>query len=94
MFCKKQSRCQEISHHHEYYYVNIIFNKKFWEELVAYFPLIRHEQHRKRRVQQFFYCCVYIRCRGNVFTEPLPSNDRRIHIETHRLMGGTYEVRR
>jgi hypothetical protein len=39
------------------------------------FSLIRHGPHRKRRVSQFFYCCVYIRCCGNVFTEPLPSND-------------------
>jgi hypothetical protein len=23
-------------------------NKKFWEELIAYFPLIRHGPHRKR----------------------------------------------
>jgi hypothetical protein len=29
-----------------------------------------------RRVQQFFYCCVCIRYRGDVSTEPLPSNDR------------------
>jgi hypothetical protein len=39
---------------------------------------IRHGPHRKRRVQQFFYCCVCIRYRGNVSTEPLPSNDRGI----------------
>jgi hypothetical protein len=32
-----------------------------------------------------------ILCRGNVFTEPLPSNDKR-HTHTHRLMGGVYEV--
>jgi hypothetical protein len=32
-----------------------------------------------------------IRCRGNVFTEPLPSNDEEI--QTQRLMGGIYEVR-
>jgi hypothetical protein len=38
--------------------------------------LIRHGQHRKHRVQQFIYCCVCIRCRGKVFTEPLPSNNR------------------
>jgi hypothetical protein len=43
--------------------------------------LIRHGQHWKRRVQQFFYCCVCIRYRGNVSTEPLPSNDREIFIE-------------
>jgi hypothetical protein len=24
-------------------------NEKFWEELVAYFPLIRHGPHRKRK---------------------------------------------
>jgi hypothetical protein len=24
---------------------------KFWEELIAYIPLIRHGEHRKRRVQ-------------------------------------------
>jgi hypothetical protein len=34
-----------------------------------------------------------LRCRGDVLTEPLPSNER-IHIQTHRLMGGIYEVRR
>jgi hypothetical protein len=44
---------------------------------------IRHGTHWKRRVQQFFYCCVCIRYRGNVSTEPLPSNDRGI--QTHRL---------
>jgi hypothetical protein len=62
-------------------------NKKFWEELIAYFPLLRRGPHRKRRVQQFFYCCLCIRCRGNFFTEPLSSNDRGIHIQTQRLMG-------
>jgi hypothetical protein len=29
-------------------------SKKFWEELIAYFPLIRHGPYRKRRLQQFF----------------------------------------
>jgi hypothetical protein len=33
-------------------------NKKFWKELIAYFPLIRYRLHRKWRLQQFFYCCV------------------------------------
>jgi hypothetical protein len=81
--------------------------------LLAYFPyfvqevlgrtnrplsLILHGPHWKRRVQQFFYCCVCIYYRGNVstellpsndrgiFTEPFPSNDSGIHIQTHRLM--------
>jgi hypothetical protein len=29
---------------------------------------------RKHRFQQFLYCCVCIRCCGDVFTEALPSN--------------------
>jgi hypothetical protein len=53
-----------------------MYYKKFWEELIAYFYLIQHGLHRKGRIQQFFYCCVFIRCRRNVFTEPLPSNDK------------------
>jgi hypothetical protein len=44
--------------------------------------LIRHGPHWKRRVQQF-YCCVCIRYRGNVPTEPLPSNAKGIHIQTY-----------
>jgi hypothetical protein len=43
--------------------------------------LIRHGPHWKRRVQQFFYCCVCIRYRGNVSTEQLPTNDRGIFTE-------------
>jgi hypothetical protein len=60
--------------------------KMFWEEPIAYFPLIRHGPHRKRRVQQFLYFF-----HGNVFTEPSPSIDKGIHIQRHRLMGGIYE---
>jgi hypothetical protein len=56
------------------------------------FPLIRYKPHRKQSAQQFFYCCLCIHCPGNVFTEPLPNNDRGIQIQTHRLMGGIYEV--
>jgi hypothetical protein len=48
--------------------LSLFWNKKFWEEIIAYFPFIRHGPHTKRRVQQFFYCCVCIRCRDNVFT--------------------------
>jgi hypothetical protein len=43
--------------------------------------LIRYDPHWKRRVQQFFYCCVCIRYRGNVSAEPLPSNIRGIFTE-------------
>jgi hypothetical protein len=48
--------------------VNEIWNKKFWEVLIAYFPLLRHGPHIKRRNKQFFHSSVYICCRGNVFT--------------------------
>jgi hypothetical protein len=46
---------------------------------------------------------MYIRCSGDVFTKPLPSNNgdfyiqllpsnnREIHIQTHGLTGGNYE---
>jgi hypothetical protein len=50
---------------------------------------------------------VCIRYRGNLFTKPLPSNGKGIHFtelllatigwthrQTHRLMGGIYQVRR
>jgi hypothetical protein len=43
--------------------------------------LIRHWPHWKRRVKKFFYCCLCIRYRSNVSTEPLPSNDREIFNE-------------
>jgi hypothetical protein len=54
-------------------------NDKFREELIAYCPLIWHGPLRRRRVHQFFSCCACIRCRSNVFTEQLPSNDWGIH---------------
>jgi hypothetical protein len=46
--------------------------------------LIRHGPHRKHRMQQFYYC-MCIRCRANVFTEALPSNN---HIFWVLLEGG------
>jgi hypothetical protein len=54
---------------------NTYLNEKFWEELVAYFPLIRHGSHTKR-AKQFFYFWVCIRCYGNALTDPLPSNGK------------------
>jgi hypothetical protein len=35
-------------------------NKKSWEELIAFFPMIRCRPYKKRRVQQFFYRPLYI----------------------------------
>jgi hypothetical protein len=31
------------------------------------------------------FACIH--CHGNVFTESLPSNEREIHVQTHRQMG-------
>jgi hypothetical protein len=56
-------------------------NKKFWEGLIAYFLLIRHIPQRKRRPQQFFFVSC-ISCRGNVYTELLPSNSTGIDTKT------------
>jgi hypothetical protein len=44
-------------------------------------------------VSKLFHCCLCIRCRGNISIELLPSNDRGLHIQTHRLMGRIHEVR-
>jgi hypothetical protein len=52
-----------------------MYYKKFWEDLIAYFPLMRNRPHRKRFIQNCFYCCVCSRCRSNVFTEQLRSNE-------------------
>jgi hypothetical protein len=41
------------------------FNKKFWQEPIAYFPMILYGPHRKWRVQ--------------LFSEPLPGNDRYVY---------------
>jgi hypothetical protein len=60
-----------------------VCNKNIWEELIAYFPLIRRETHRKHRVQHL-YC---IRYSENVFTEPLPSNGRLFWPPLFRLSG-------
>jgi hypothetical protein len=50
---------------------------------------IRHGPHWKQRVQQLFYSRVYICYRGNVSTEPLPSNDRGIFIEPSSSLATT-----
>jgi hypothetical protein len=68
--------------------LSLFRKKKFWEDLITYFSLIRNGPQRKRSGQQFFYCCVCNRCRVNMFTEPLPSNDGRITCrQTHRCEG-------
>jgi hypothetical protein len=85
---------REINNKPKWNYCGEVFY--FGNEFLAYFPylkqevlgrtnrllsLIRHGWHWKRRVEQLFYCCVCIRYRGNVSTDPLPSNDRGIFTE-------------
>jgi hypothetical protein len=50
-------------------------DKKFWEELIAYFPLIRHGPRRNDASNNYFTVAC-IRCRGNVFFELYTRNDR------------------
>jgi hypothetical protein len=50
------------------------------------FSLIRQGIHWKWRVQQFFYCCVCIRYRGNISTELRTSNDTGIFTEASRCL--------
>jgi hypothetical protein len=58
--------------------VKLNYNKKIWEELIAYFPLYDtgHIENDASNNSSIVAC---VRYRGNVCTEPLPSNDRGIH---------------
>jgi hypothetical protein len=51
---------------------------------------MRHGPHRNRCVQKLFYSCVCIRCPGNVFADPLPSN--KGGTQTHRYQGAPTTV--
>jgi hypothetical protein len=64
----------------------------FWEELIVYFPFIWNRPNRERCVQQFCCCCTCICCHSNGFTKLLPSSDRGLYMQTHRLMGGMCEL--
>jgi hypothetical protein len=41
-----------------------------------------------------FAIVACIHCHGKIFTVPLPGKDRGIYMQTLRLMGEIYEVRR
>jgi hypothetical protein len=56
--------------------------------------LLRYDIDRTVNASNNSSIVACIRCRGNVFTEPLPSTDMVRHVQTHRLMGGIYELRR
>jgi hypothetical protein len=54
------------------------------------FHLIRYGPPRKHRFQQLFYCYVCFHCRGEVFTEPLPSNVLLFWLYYSALLGDTH----
>jgi hypothetical protein len=74
---------------------NVIKNKKFWEELVTYFPWVQHTPHKTWCVQQFLYCCMCI----TAMVTCLPSHClsvmgryTRVHTHTHRLSFDTTQT--
>jgi hypothetical protein len=62
------------------------FNKEFWEELIAYFFWYDTNRVENDMSTDSSIVARGILCRGNAFTEPMPSSDREgIHIyEVHR----------
>jgi hypothetical protein len=60
--------------------LHIYIHKKFWEELIAYFPWYDtgHIENDASNNSSIVACICY---RGKVSTEPLPSNDWGIFIE-------------
>jgi hypothetical protein len=70
-------------------------NKKFWEELIAYFPLIRHGPHRKQRVHPAVLLLLHVFiAAGKSLSSRCLATIGGIQIQAHTLMGGIYEVRR
>jgi hypothetical protein len=63
-------------------------NKKFWEELIAYFPSYNkghneNDASNNSIVARIFVTAVSLPSNNKgIFTEPLPSNDRG-HTQTH-----------
>jgi hypothetical protein len=54
--------------------------------------LIRHGPHWKRRVQQFFCCCVCFVIAVTFLLSRCLATTRGIHRQTHRLMGGIFSL--
>jgi hypothetical protein len=75
------------------FWYTVYWNKKFWEEQIAYFPLTRHRPH-KNDASNKSSIVAYVFVAAEMF---LPSRCLAtvvIHRQTHRPMGGIYEVRR
>jgi hypothetical protein len=52
-----------------------------------------HGPNRKHCLQQFLYCCLRIRCRGNLFTEPLRNNGRLIWLHYFGIQAPCYSMK-
>jgi hypothetical protein len=59
----------------------------------SYLATVGEYTYSQTHSSNISYVVACILCRGNVFIEPLCSNDRR-DAQTYRLMGGIYELRR
>jgi hypothetical protein len=63
-------------------------NKKFWEELIAYFPLIRYRPHRKRRLRQLFVAtgtCLRNHCLATIGRITHRPTDSLLWYDTGRI---------
>jgi hypothetical protein len=47
-----------------------------WVVPIVFLITPLYGRSRKHRFHQWLYCCVRIRCRGNMLTDPLPRNSR------------------
>jgi hypothetical protein len=57
MFGQEPEESKSLGRYRNLRVIEISFlSKKFWEELIGYFPMIRHEARIKRRA----HCCVCI----------------------------------
>jgi hypothetical protein len=57
-----------------------------------FFITTSHGPNRKYRSQQFLYCCLRIRCRGNFFTEPLPNSWRLLWLQYSGLQASCHNM--
>jgi hypothetical protein len=46
------------------------------------------------KAQQYFYCCLRIRCRGNVISESLPSNKRLLWLHYSGFQASCHNINR
>jgi hypothetical protein len=67
----------------------VLKKNKLWEELIASFDTTRTAL-RTTCPTTLLLLCVFVAA-VTFFTEPLPSNDMGIDIQTQDLMGGIYE---